>query len=365
MELPGKNSTITITSGTILRGILMIILFAFLYFIRDLVLVVLAAIVIASAVEPMTNWFAKYKVKRLPAVVLIYLILALLLAGFFAFFLPSLLNEFVISLSSLPQNIHLSDFWSPIRDAGFVTSPAVDSLASQSFSIKEVVEGIRSVISGTSEGVLKTVSILFGGALSFILMIVLSFYLAVQEDGVANFLRIISPVRQHEYVIGLWKRSQRKIGYWMQGQMLLGLLVGILVYLGLSVFGIQHALLLAALAAVFEIIPIFGPILAAIPAVIFAVVDAGSGGGYTKALLVLVLYIIIHQFENHLLYPLVVKKIVGVSPILVILALVIGFKLAGVLGALLSVPIAAALMEYVNDVEKDRDREKDNQIVQA
>ena len=362
MNEKGREFNITITSGTIIRAILMVVLFVFLYFIRDLVLVVLAAIVIASAVEPLTRRLGLYRIRRLPAVILIYLVLAFLLAGFFIFFLPSLLGDMVTYLNNLPSTIRLSDFWNPVRDSGFLTSAqSVTDISNQSFSIKDMIDGIKSIISGTSAGVLRTASIVFGGLLSFILMIVLSFYLAVQEDGIGNFLRIITPVGKHDYVIGLWKRSQRKIGYWMQGQLLLGVLVGVLVYLGLMVLGVNHALLLACIAAIFEIIPIFGPILSAIPAVLIAVVDGAgsfggvtSGGGITAGVLVAGLYLIIHQFENHLLYPLVVRKIVGVSPILVILSLVVGFKLAGVLGALLSVPVAAALMEYVSDLEKDR-----------
>lgn len=359
MENNGKSFVINIASGSIIRATLFIILIAFLYYIRDLILVILAAIVIASAVEPVTRRLARYKIKRLPAVLLVYLTLALLLVGFFVFFLPSLLNEAISYLNNLPQSIKLSDFWSPVRDIGILPSGsagnAVNALSAQSFSIKELVEGFRTIVSGTSEGIFRTASVVFGGALSFVLMIVLSFYLAVQEEGVSNFLRIISPVRHHDYIVGLWKRSQRKIGYWMQGQMLLGLLVGILVYLGLTIFVDQnHALLLASLAAVFELIPIFGPILASIPAVLIAFVDGGPEHGVSKALTVVVIYIIIHQFENHLLYPLVVKKIVGISPILVILALVIGAKLAGFLGAVLAVPVAAALMEYISDVERNK-----------
>jgi len=109
-------------------------------------------------------------------------------------------------------------------------------------------------------------------------------------------------------------------------------------------------LLLAMLAAIFELIPIFGPILAAIPAVAVATV----GGGPAVGLGVTLFYIIIQQFENHLLYPLVVKKVVGVPPLLVILALIIGAKLAGFLGIILSVPIAAAIQEFVHDIQKEK-----------
>jgi predicted PurR-regulated permease PerM len=194
------------------------------------------------------------------------------------------------------------------------------------------------------------VGYIFGGVLSFVLIIVLSFYLAVQEAGIENFLRIITPNRHETYVMSLWKRTQIKIGLYMQGQLLLGLIIGILVFLGLTILGIKQALLLACLAAVFELIPIFGPILSAIPAILIG----ATSGGLSMGLIIAGLYTIIQQFENHLIYPLVVKKIVGVSPIIVILALIVGFKLAGFLGILLSVPISTAIMEYLNDLQKGR-----------
>ena len=113
---------------------------------------------------------------------------------------------------------------------------------------------------------------------------------------------------------------------------------------------VENALLLAVIAGLFEIIPLFGPILAAIPAVTLSLVT----GGMTSALLVVGLYIIVHQFENQLIYPLVVRKIVGVPPLVSILALIIGYKLAGFVGLLISVPVATMLIEFLNDVEKNK-----------
>ncbi len=341
-----SKPVIRISSGTIVRTILFIVLFWVLYLIKDLVLVVLAAVVIASSVEPASRWFMRHKVRRVPGVIIIYVLLLVLLAGFFLFFLPAVLNEAVVYLNNLPSDLSLNDLWSPIRDTGFFGNnvPAIG----EGFAFKDIIDGLRTAVAGTGAGVFKTASVIFGGALSFILMIVLSFYLAVQEDGVGNFLKLITPLKSQKYIIDLWKRSQVKIGYWLQGQLLLGVIMGVLVYLVLTVIGIKHALLLASLAAIFELIPVFGPILSAIPAILIAMVDSGFG----KGALVIIFYIIIHQFENHLFYPLVMKKIVGVSPIVVILSLVIGFKLAGFLGILLSVPVSAALMEYISDIER-------------
>jgi predicted PurR-regulated permease PerM len=133
----------------------------------------------------------------------------------------------------------------------------------------------------------------------------------------------------------------------MQGQIILGVLVGVLVYLGLVVLQVPHAFSLAIVAATFELIPVFGPTLAAVPAVMVGFTSSVSLG-----FMVIAFYVIIQQFENHLIYPIVVRKVVGVPPILVIIALLIGVKIAGFMGIILSVPLAAALMEFVNDVEK-------------
>jgi len=182
------------------------------------------------------------------------------------------------------------------------------------------------------------------------LIIVISFYLAVQEDGVGKFLKIIVPIKREDHVIGLWKRSRIKIGRWLQGQLMLGVLVMVLVYLGLTLLGIKNALLLAVLAGLFELIPIFGPIIASVPAIAFGYID----GGVSLALVVAGLYVIIQQFESNLIYPLVVKKVVGVPPIISIIALVIGGKLAGFLGIILAVPIATIFIEILDDMEREK-----------
>jgi predicted PurR-regulated permease PerM len=179
------------------------------------------------------------------------------------------------------------------------------------------------------------------------MLIVISFYLSVQERGIENFLRIVTPLEHERYILDLWQRSQQKIGRWMQGQMLLGLLVGVLVYLGLTVLQVKYALLLAILTAMFELIPVFGPIMAAIPAIAVASIQ-----GPFLALLVTGLYIIIQQLENHLIYPLVVRKTVGVPPLLVVLSLIVGGTLGGFFGIILAVPIASILVELLDDLAK-------------
>lgn len=344
--------TITITSGTIIRAILFLLLAAGVYFLWDLVLVVLTAIVIASAAEPATRWFLRWGVPRLPGALMVYAGALLFLGGFFYVFIPPLLDEAGHFLTTLPADVNIPLLLSPIQEKGpAIIQPGLSAL-SRTLSPVHLSDDIQALV-GASGGLFNLISAVFGGLMGLLLIVVLSFYLSVQEDGVSNFLRIITPLDHEEYVVGLWKRSQHKIGRWMQGQLILAVIVGVLVYLGLTVLGMKYALLLALLAAFFELIPVFGPILAEIPALILAF----GSGGLTFMLLIAGFYLVVQQFESQLLYPLVVRKVVGVPPLLVILALVVGARLAGFLGILLSVPLAAALREYVSDLEKRKTEE--------
>ena len=177
----------------------------------------------------------------------------------------------------------------------------------------------------------------------------------VQERGIENFLRIVLPIKHEEYVVNLWNRTRIKIGLWMKGQMLLGVLIAVLTYLVLAVLGIQYALLLAIIAGVMELIP-YGILIALVPAVSFSYLS----GGISNALMVLGAYLIIHQFEVYLFSPLVIKKVTGLSPLIIILAVLVGLELGGFWGLLLSIPGALLFMEIVNDIEKHKNtiREK-------
>lgn len=344
-----RELTIRINTGTIVRAVLIVVALLLLYYMSDIVLVVLASVILASAIEPVIRRMKRSGVHRVISVILIFVLMAAILAGVLIFFVPLITSDAVGFLNTLPANISLEDIWNPISSIGLSFGTGMSSsLSTHTVSLVDLVGSLQTMIIGSSAGFVKTASVLFGGLLSFILIVVLSFYLAVQEEGVSDFLRIIAPVKHHEYITDLWARSQRKIALWLQGQIVLGILIGVLVYLVLMVVGIPHALLLAVFAGLFEIIPVFGPIISSVPAILLAFADRGVGIG----LLLVGLYIIIYQFESQLFYPLVVKKIVGISPIVVILALVIGAKLAGLLGALIAVPLSAALMEYVHDIEK-------------
>ncbi|QQG46080.1 MAG: AI-2E family transporter [Candidatus Niyogibacteria bacterium] len=326
---------IEISTGTFLRAILLILGFVFLYFIRDVVAVILFSVVIASAVEPAAQWFMRYRLPRVLGVLLVYIIVFSLVASAFSLIIPPLFAEIsAVSSESLIKSA---------SGAFFNIAPQLP--ASISGVITGFIENSRVYVEKLAGGFFQATSALFGGALSFILIVVISFYLSVQERGIEGFLKIVVPLEYERYVLDLWSRVRRKMGSWMQSQILLGVLVGVLVFIGLTILQIKFALSLAIIAAIFEILPVFGPILAAIPAVLLAFLQSPALG-----LMVIIFYFIVQQFENHLIVPVLFKKAVGVPPILVVLALIVGGKLGGFFGLLLAVPVAVVLVEFLNDI---------------
>ena len=339
---------IEISFWTLFKAALLVILIWAAWILRDIIAVILISIVIASAIEPVTHFLARYKIPRVLSVLFIYIAAFFVFSIVFYLIIPPLLGDMLDFVSSLP--LYIENTLGPSGSL-FLALPELPSAITD--LLKNLALSLESAVPALTSGFFSAGGALFGGILSFILLIVISFYLSVQEHGIENFLRIVTPLEHEAYILDLWKRSQRKIGRWLQGQILLGVLVGVVVFLGLTILEVKYALLLAILSMIFEVIPVFGPIMAAIPAIAIAFIQSPSLG-----LMVLGLYVIVQQFENHLIYPLVVRKTIGVPPLLVVLSLVIGGTLGGFYGIVLAVPAAAVLVEFLNDVALRRQRTK-------
>ena len=343
-----KNITVNITSGTIVKTLAIIAVVAGLFYLKDIVIVVLTAIVISSAVEPGIMWFEKKKLPRMIGVIAIYLLVLMLVGVLFLSIIPIFLQDISGVVTSIPMYLNQISSYFPILDDSFLQGyvPILQNIAS-TISNTGIFNQVQS-----SASFIATTTKVINSSLSAILIAVLSFYFSVTKDGVEYFLRIITPLKHEPYVLDLWKRTKIKIGAWLQGQLILGVVVGVMVYIPLAILGIRHALLLAITASILEIIPVFGPTLFAIPGILLTLLDKGI----VLALVVTGMYIIVQQFENYLLYPAVVKKIVGISPLIIILALAIGFELFGFLGLILAVPLSVLAVEYLQDVDKKKAR---------
>ncbi len=341
-----KHVTVSISVMSIIRILLLGLLALFLYYIRDIILVVLVAVVIASAIEPGTKLLVKRKFPRVLAVITIYSIIIILVVALSYLVLPTLIKDVANFANMLPQYITTLNVNDSSSTLGLQTMKGL----SNGESLGQAVQNITTTLATNSASTLTLLTTVFGGALSLFAVIILSFYLAVKENGVEEFLRLVIPLHREEYIINLWHRTQHKIGRWMQGQMILAAIVGVLVFVTLTLLGVPNAFFLAIISTVFEIIPVFGPFIGSVPGVLIGFID----GGITFALLLALVYLIIQQIESNVIYPLVMRKVLDIQPILVIIALIVGAKLGGLLGILVSVPMAVALTEFMNDMGKNR-----------
>ena len=334
----GDTKTINISTSTIFRTLIILLGVVFLYAIRDILVIIFVALIIAAAVNEPVGWLQKRKIPRILGVIFVYLSFLSLLSLAIILIFPPLAEQIKQLAVNFPEIIEkvglgVQEWWGKFQVEGIVQS----FLSDISSGLSQTVSGFFSAITG-----------IFGGIFSVVFVFIFSFYLATQEKGIKGFIFTLIPTEHRHYISDLANRIQIKIGGWVRGQLLLMLIVGVLTYIGLSLLGVKYALVLALIAALFEIIPYLGPILAAVPAVILAFFQAP-----VLALMVVLLFTVINQLENYVIVPQVMKRTVGLSPIVIIVVMLIGAKLAGILGIILAVPTAAAITEVVKDFRKE------------
>jgi predicted PurR-regulated permease PerM len=321
-----------LSTSAVLRTISILFLSVFLFLIRDILLLLFIALILVSALTPIVNWFERRKIPRLLGTLLIYLFGLVILGLLIYLIIPPLVSQLSELSSQLPDYL------------------AYLNIRLDKENLQQYIQGILKA----GNGILARTRGVVGSLISLMVVLVISFYLLVDKDGIKRFLRSVMPTKYQSYALSLWSRIQKKMGHWLLGQVFLCFVVGVLVFIGLSVLGVRYALALAILAGALEIVPYIGPTISVIPAVIVGFLQAPIIG-----LLVLALYILVQQIENHVIVPQVMGRVVGLNPVVVILALLVGAKLAGALGALLAVPAAAALSVFIKDVMNGRQDKKE------
>jgi len=330
--MASPKQTIEISSNTIFKGLAVIALLFFAYLIKDVLAMLFFALIIASAVSVPVGWLKKCRLPKTLGVIIVYILAISFVGGILALVITPLAGE-------LKQ---FSDFIPRISSGA---SNIFTSLAESETQLQEFFLDMSERLGQIRISFFSFTGNVVGRIASFFFVFVLSFYLSIEEEGVRKFLRAITPKDRENYAIKVWERAQSKLSRWLGSQLLLGLIVGCMTFIGLTIIGIPYAIGLSLLAAVFEIVPTVGPIVAAVPAVFIAFMKSPLLG-----LITLVLYIVVQQLENNLLVPKIMQKTVGLNPIVTILALLIGAKLAGLTGMIMAIPVAMLFNEFSGDI---------------
>lgn len=337
-----RKMTFDLSYATFLKTVVILFLLIFLYLVRDLLLMIFVAIVIASGLDPIIDFFQKKKIPRAVTILFIFIVFIGLLFLITCILIPPIIEQVQQLINVLPQyfQIILENFGKNY------TTPLQIGMG----NIEEFAKSLTGRFGEIVANIYSALSNLLSGVVTLVIILVLSFYFTVEEDNFKNFIRSITPTRHRPYVEDLIERLQKQIGLWLRGQVCLGLIVGILIFIGLTLLDVKYALVLALLAAIFEIVPYIGPIIAAIPAIFLAFNQSPLTG-----LLVVCLYILVQQLENHLLVPKVMEKTVGLNPLVIVLVILVGAKIAGVFGAIIAVPLATAIHVFLKDIFEIKD----------
>lgn len=291
--------------------------------ILDILLLFFVAFIFMSALAPLADRLVKWRVPRVVAVIAILVLLAAALAGALAAGVTPLVTQ----TSNLTQK--LAETISALLQASHVDQAI----------IQQQISGLSSQLVGITVDIFKNF-------LSFVSVIVVTVYMLLDREKIELYGTSFFGRRQ-EKAVKVLLMIEDKLGAWMRGQLVLSLVIGVLIYAGLVLLGVEFALPLAILAGLLEVVPVMGPIIAAIPAILIALTVSP-----VLAALVALLYLVVQQLEGHVIFPQVMRRAVGLNPLLVILALLVGGRLLGIGGALLAVPLAVIIQLILQEVLK-------------
>lgn len=302
------------------------------YQVRDILALFFIVVAIVVTLAPFVNSWSRWMPRGL-AIASIYILVTL--------------GIIIISALLLPPLIHqLSDFLNYLQ-ANVTDSASSTAIGQLQLAIGQALRGegvdvlirLLNQFQGSLSAVYSSTLGFFGGVVSFITVAIASFYMLLEEKTFFNFLGSFLPHGKVQRVESVVDKISEKMSYWLIGQLFVMVVVGVVTAIALAILGVPYSLLLGLWAGIMEFFPYIGPVLGAVPGVALAFITLGP----IKGLVAIAIYFLIQQLENNVLLPKVMGKALGLSPVVIIFALLIGGKLLGFIGLVIAIPIAAAL----------------------
>lgn len=341
-----QESVLSISWGAVFKALIIIILVYILFAVKDILLWFIFALILSILFNYAIDALEKKKIPRVLSAIVLYLVVFALLSFFVYKTAPILLEEFKDLANNFPDYIRKAV---PVLDKLGI-NVQIESLQNTG----SIFQALQPNLTKASSNVINALFAIFGGATSTILVLSLAFFISVERRFFERVLAAFSPAKHKEYIFTLWFRAKRKVSSWFITRIIGVLFVGAATYLVLTVLNVKYAFLLSLMAGLFDIVPIIGPSIAGV--VIFLVVALTS---LLQAVFAGGVFIIIQQLEGTLLFPLLFKKLGGLSPVLVLLALAVGGTVWGIAGAILAIPLAGVAFEILKDyLVKLRQQEK-------
>ncbi|MDD2913157.1 MAG: AI-2E family transporter [Candidatus Paceibacterota bacterium] len=336
-----ERKLLDISWGTIFRILFVVVSFYLVFLIRDILIWVIFALIISVLFNPVIDFLTRKMIPRVLSVVFVYLVFFGLLALAIYSIAPLFVNEVKNLLQSLPSYFEaISPFLSMF---GFKTTENIQEIASLAYSSVEQM----------TNNIFSALIVVFGGFFSGFFVIATAFFLSLEKGIVEKGLTVLFPKNYENYILTIWKRCEKKVAGWFAVRVIVSFFVGVASYIVFLLFNIDYPLSLGLLSGFLNFIPYIGP--AVMGLFLFFIIFPIDP---LKGLFVILAFVLIQQIEGGILTPILMKRIIGIPPVIVLISLVIGGKLWGLLGAILVIPLVAILFEFLKEfLEKKRERE--------
>lgn len=325
-----------LSTMSIIKFIAVILGFYLLYMLREIAVLLFIVLIIVTVLEPLVSWGVSKKIPRTLATIIVYISVLSILSYLIYLIIPPIIVEIKNFAYTLPS--YSSQF-------DFIYKIVIETSSNWQSSI----ETISKELTQLTGGVYNTTIAIFGGLVSALTVFVLSFYTLVDKKGLNQFLLSFVPEKNQKKVVDLFSKITSKLGKWVRGQIAISLIMGLVIFLFLSIANIPYALTIGVIAGLLEVIPIIGATITCLLAVGVTLIYTT----WVKALIIFAIYIGIQQLEANYIIPKVMSKAVGLYPAVIIVAMLIGATLGGIFGAILAIPLTTTLIVTIQEFQNN------------
>ncbi len=336
-----NEKVLDISWDTIFKITVSIIFFYILFQIKDILVWFIFALIISILFNPGIDFFMKFKIPRIISTALIYLSVFGVLTVVLYFVVSVLISEIEQFSQILP--FYFREFSPVLRDAGIHAFE----------DIEKFIDTIRGSLRELTTAIFSASFAFFGGVFTTFFVMTMAFFLSLEGKVVERAVILIFPKKYENYAFSLWKRSQKQVSSWFLTRILSCLFVGAATYISALILGVKYPLSMGLIGGVFNFIPYIGPLVSGSFIFLVTMMD-----NINKAFFIIIAFVIIQLIESGVLTPVLSKKFIGLSPVLVILALAVGGTLWGFLGALLVIPLAGITFEFIKEFLEKKKREE-------
>ncbi|MCH8048983.1 AI-2E family transporter [Patescibacteria group bacterium] len=335
-----QSRVLDISWGTILKIAVAGLVIYILFLTKDIMIWVLFGLIISILFDPAIDFLQKRRIPRVLAVISVYSAVFGVLALTIWSIAPLFVNEIQRFSQLFPQYFE-------------TLSPILQGLGITAFSdVQTFFDALSFGVENIAGSIFSAFFVVFGGIFSTIFVLSISIFLSIEEKSIEKTIGLLFPKKYEEFALDLWIRSQRKVSGWFTSRMITSIFVGVATSLTLFLFNVQYPFSLGLLATILNFIPIIGPLVTGL--LLFIVVALDST---LKAIFILLAFTLIQQIEGNILTPLLTKRFLGIPPALVLIALAVGMQLWGIMGAILAIPLAGIIFEFLRDFLRKRKEE--------